>query len=216
MKNYKSVNLFSLILMVVIMITLIAMPVYAHRVVAYAYISGDSIVVEAAFGNGAPINEGLVEVYGPKGKLLLEGKTDAKGVYKFKIPQKSDLKIVVGSKMGHQAQYSIKKEELPEIDVQNSTETELSNQNSINEESSVTDINNTHDESTKVDKGKFISKEEFRSILQDELAKQVAPLNKKITQLQRKKGPGITEILGGIGYIFGLMGVVFYFKAKGE
>jgi nickel transport protein len=30
----------------------------------------------------------------------------------------------------------------------------------------------------------------------------------------RRSGPSVTDILGGIGYIFGLIGVAAYFNAK--
>jgi len=32
----------------------------------------------------------------------------------------------------------------------------------------------------------------------------------------RKEGPTIAEIVGGIGYIFGLFGVFMYFKSRKE
>jgi nickel transport protein len=36
----------------------------------------------------------------------------------------------------------------------------------------------------------------------------------KLIRDTRKDGPSITEIIGGIGYIFGLFGLVMYFKSR--
>ncbi|KXS37479.1 MULTISPECIES: hypothetical protein [unclassified Candidatus Frackibacter] len=219
MKNYKVATSFRLLLIILLMTTLLAVPAYAHRVVTYAYVSGESIVVETAFGNGSPFGGAMVKVYGSEGELLKKGKTNKKGIYKFKIPQKSDLKIVVGGELGHQGKYTIKEEELPSVSNQNSRKNELSiDKNSSMAESDIdTDkINQTEDKIRQSSKDKLIAQEEVRSILKEELSKQIAPLNRKITQLQIKKGPGMTEVIGGIGYIFGLMGIAFYFKSKGE
>ncbi|GAB6137086.1 hypothetical protein [Halanaerobaculum tunisiense] len=55
-----------------------------------------------------------------------------------------------------------------------------------------------------------ISAEQLQSIIHQE----VKPLKRRIAQLQSKKqSPGVTEILGGLGYILGLAGIALYFKA---
>jgi nickel transport protein len=38
----------------------------------------------------------------------------------------------------------------------------------------------------------------------------------KLIRNTRKEGPGVTEIIGGIGYIFGLFGLVMYFRNRKE
>lgn len=63
--------------------------------------------------------------------------------------------------------------------------------------------------SDKSDQHTSIDEQNLRLIIREELA----PLAKKLAQLERK-GPGINEIIGGIGYILGLMGIVLYFRSK--
>jgi nickel transport protein len=36
----------------------------------------------------------------------------------------------------------------------------------------------------------------------------------KLIRSTRKEGPGVTEIIGGIGYIFGLFGLLMYFRSR--
>jgi nickel transport protein len=45
------------------------------------------------------------------------------------------------------------------------------------------------------------------------LDRKLAPVIKLIRDT-RKEGPTISEIVGGIGYIFGLFGLVMYFKNR--
>ena len=45
------------------------------------------------------------------------------------------------------------------------------------------------------------------------LNKKITPLTKMVADLEQK-GPSINDIIGGIGYIFGLMGVAIYFSSR--
>jgi len=168
----------------------ITLPIYAHKVILYAYVEGDNVIVEGSFDDGTVTNNALVKVYGPQDELLQEGSTDEYGIYEFNIPQKTDLKIVLNAGMGHQAEYKIDKEELPEIN------------NNTN--------NNTKQ---KIEKSELtgINEEKLRAIISDELDKKITPINKKLVKIENSGVPGVTEILGGIGYIFGIMGIALYF-----
>jgi nickel transport protein len=42
----------------------------------------------------------------------------------------------------------------------------------------------------------------------------LTPIKKIIEKNHRNPGPSLTEVLGGIGYIFGIMGLVIFFKNK--
>ena len=45
--------------------------------------------------------------------------------------------------------------------------------------------------------------------------KKTAPIMKKLLKIEEEmQKPSIQEILGGIGYILGLMGIGIYFKSK--
>jgi nickel transport protein len=35
-----------------------------------------------------------------------------------------------------------------------------------------------------------------------------------LATIQEERGPGLTEIIGGIGYIFGVMGLILYLKGR--
>nr|MBC8458430.1 hypothetical protein [Deltaproteobacteria bacterium] len=58
-----------------------------------------------------------------------------------------------------------------------------------------------------------LSKEEIKGLIEESLDRKLRPIIKMMTESQ-SKGPSVTEIIGGIGYIFGLMGVVIYFRNR--
>ena len=78
--------------------------VIGHGININVWVEGDRVVTESYFSRENKVIEGQIKVYGPSQKLLLEGKTDEKGLFSFKIPQDTDLQIVLESAMGHRAE----------------------------------------------------------------------------------------------------------------
>ncbi|MBI1386986.1 MAG: hypothetical protein GC154_00880 [bacterium] len=84
----------------------------AHRMDLAYYMEGEDLVVEAWLGRDEPVVEGDVTVAGSDGTVLIEGKTDDKGVFRWAIPEERDLKITVFAGRGHQGEVEIMKEDL--------------------------------------------------------------------------------------------------------
>lgn len=63
----------------------------------------------------------------------------------------------------------------------------------------------------------YLDEAELESIVERSVEKvldrKMKPLMRTMANLEQK-GPTVNEIVGGIGYIFGLMGVVLYFKSR--
>ena len=89
----------------------------AHGINIIAWIEGDRVMTESYFSRDNKVIEGQIKVYGPSQKQLLEGKTDEKGLFSFKIPQETDLRIVLESAMGHRAETILKADEIKEKSV---------------------------------------------------------------------------------------------------
>ena len=93
-----------LVFPLVLVLFLIAAPrVNAHGINVTARVEGDRVLTESYFSNKIKVIDGQIKVFGPNGEQLLEGKTDTNGIFSFKIPQETDLKIVLESTMGHRA-----------------------------------------------------------------------------------------------------------------
>ena len=135
-----------------------------------------------------------VVIFDEDGKKLLEGKTDNKGEFSFKIPKVTDLRIVLNAAMGHKAEWTV-------------PETEIREAGNILEEKSAVET------SGPIAVG--LSKEEVRKIVEDSLDKKLRPIVRMVTESKNTR-PTLTEIFGGIGYILGLMGVALYFKNRSK
>ena len=84
----------------------------AHRVNLFAWVEGDTVLVECKYPDGTKVHEGVIRVFDSAGKELLNGKTSTKGEFSFKIPKQVDLKIVLEAGMGHRAEWPLSKQDL--------------------------------------------------------------------------------------------------------
>ena len=76
--------------------------VFAHGVDVTARHIGETVVVDARFGNGKPVGNGIVSIFGPDDKLVTTGTTDANGRYVWGVVDvPSYLRIEVDAGLGH-------------------------------------------------------------------------------------------------------------------
>jgi nickel transport protein len=185
---------FIIIFLTTIIIVSGSVSALAHKVTIFAWIEGDTVFTESKFSGGKKAINAPVEVFDKDGKKLLEGKTDNKGEFSFKIPKIADLRIVLNAAMGHRAEWMI-------------SETEIREAGPIVEKKSAAEP------SGPISVG--LSKEEVQKIVEDSLDKKLRPIVRMMTESKNTK-PSLTDIIGGIGYIFGLMGVALYFKNRSK
>ena len=171
--------------------------VWAHKVNVFAWVEGDMVFVEGYYPGGKKAQNSLVEVFNSANAKLLEGRTNQKGEFSFKSPAKEDLRIVLTAGMGHKNDFTITAGDLGGTESSSQEpEPEISEQIAASS-------------STDVDLG------QLKVMIDQALDRKLDPVIKLIRNT-RKEGPGVTEIIGGIGYIFGLFGLVMYFKSKKE
>jgi nickel transport protein len=168
----------------------------AHKVLLYAYVEGNKIYAEGYFGDGKKVINSLIEVLDKNGNKLLEGKTDAEGQFIFEAPKKDDLTLVLTASMGHRATFKIaaNKINLPGVPAEKA----------IILKSPPTDT---------VPVGTVVTADDVRAIVNESLDRKLKPVVDAILE-SKQTGPPVTEILGGIGYIFGIFGVILYFKSR--
>lgn len=188
---FSKLNLSIFFFLFVAIIIFFTSAVLAHRVNLAAYVEGNIIITEASFSDGSVIKNAELKVYDDHGHLLSSSQTDENGVAEFEIPALENLRLVLKDKMGHQAEYILNKSRFP-AEIESST---------------------SESEMTAGKAAVVLSQEKLRNIVSEELDKQLSPLNQRLNKLNNS-GPGITEIIGGIGYIFGLMGLYLYFKKR--
>ena len=191
MKNKPYLILIFIFLIIIIM----DISVFAHKVNIFAYVEGDKVYTESYFNDGKMCVDSKIEVFDNQGNKLLEGLTDKEGAFSFEIPLgDGDLKVVLIASMGHRAEYTISADELG--DTVGSIKEELKEPVSvISPEVSSFDL------------------KEIQSLIEDALDKKLEPIMREIKKSQEDKiSP--TEIIGGIGYIFGIFGIIAYFLSR--
>lgn len=199
MKTFRDINchFWNRVLAGVAGLTVICMlwPVSAaaHRVNIFAWVEGDMVHTQSKFRGGKRVKMGEVVVYDQDGKPLLSGKTDDQGEFSFKIPGKMSMKMVIKAGMGHQGEWTLPLEELSGV--------------SGSTAEPATAVMKTSETPDTAKSG--INSEEFRRMVEKILDQKLKPVIGLLVET-RKEGPTLSDILGGIGYILGLMGLAAY------
>jgi nickel transport protein len=171
-------------------------PALAHKVYLFPWVDGDTIYLHSHFRGKKKVKGGTIKVFDPSGMQLLEKKTDEKGKCSFKIPQKTDLRIVLEASTGHRAEYTLKVEEMLDTAVIPDAVKETDRLRDSSPGAVQTDL------------------EQIKTVMEKAVDDRLKPIVRMLARIQEEKGPGFNEIIGGIGYIFGLMGIVLYFKSR--
>ena len=182
----------------------------AHSVTVFAWVEGDTVLGEGKFSGGKKAQNSEIIVWDVNGKELLRTRTNKKGEFSFPIPTKTAMRIELIAGMGHKAEWTIPLEDIDD------TATIKSAQDAGIPPSEPAVARNTAPKQA-ANPVAAIDPEQLEAIVEKAVTK---ALNKKITPLSKmvadlaQEGPTINEILGGIGYIFGLMGVAIYFSSR--
>lgn len=172
----------------------------AHKVFISAWVEGDTVFTESGFGGGKAAKGAKVTVLDADGALLLEGKTDDEGAFSFPAPKIADLTIVLDAGVGHQATWTVSAAELAGSDA-----------------GPADGVSTTPAEETASDAAVSatpgLSAREVEEIVARQLDEKLRPLNRMMAE-SRDRGPTLSDILGGIGYILGLVGLSAYIRFR--
>ena len=183
----------------------------AHKVNIFAYVDDDTVVTDSGYSRSRRVVDGTVEVYdAASGELLLFGKTDADGKYSFKIPeiarrQGMDLRLLLRAGVGHQAEWVVKAGEYMVAPAVETAAVETASAEPVAVETPAAEVRPVEVPAV----APAIDVAAVEAVVRRELA----PVKEMLADMSQP-GPSVTEILGGIGYIFGLFGVAAYFKSR--
>jgi nickel transport protein len=172
---------------------------HAHNVVGGVYVNGVDIEGEAGFSNGTMANAGTkVKITDQSGTPLGEVETDDQGFFMFTAKKKITYLFEINMGAGHILKMQLPADELPD-DLDSGAAT--TNTNSGTNKSSTLVSNVAKGDNSPIN----------TLHLEKAIAKQIIPLRKEIQALKKS---GLRDILGGIGYIFGLLGVVALIRER--
>ena len=197
MKN----KLYFILIFIFLIIIMINISAFAHKVNIFAYIEGDKVYTESYFNDGKKCIDSKIEAFDKQGNKLLEGLTDEEGTFSFEVPAEDvidgDLKLVLTASMGHRAEYIIQADELGNIKelIEEKIEEPIS---AVSPEVSSFDL------------------KEIQSLIEDALDEKLKPVMREMREIKKSQEDRIspTEIIGGIGYIVGIFGIVAYFLSR--
>jgi nickel transport protein len=189
---------------------LIPAPTLAHRVNVFAYVEGGEVVVECSYSKSKRVRHGTIAVQDAgSGETLLQGTTDEEGLFRFSIPDQartsgSSLRVLLQAGEGHQNEWIVDAAEFMDAGAPRplATNAEASAASAGAMSPGRTDPN-----------AAGLSRADVEDVVNAALDAKLAPIRRALLE-QSQSGPGMREIIGGIGWIFGLVGIGAYFKSR--
>lgn len=205
----------------------------AHRVNIFAWLENDNVIVACDFGKDRPARDAEVSVLdNVDKKTLLKGRTGADGRFTFRVPsvvrEGHGLIIDVNAGQGHHNEWTMEASELYAA----ASLTAGFDQAAIAAKEQSADQGQNLPAAASPDPGKTatakplepvasqppnmnmpLSATETRQIVQEVVERHLAPIHRELAS-REASGPTVAEIIGGIGWIVGLVGIFLFIKSR--
>ena len=183
------------VLMALILCASMSAPAFAHNVVGGVYAIGNSIEGEVGFSNGDMAKAGIsVRVSDAAGNTLGETVIEDEGLFVFDATQRIDHHFYADLSAGHVLNLVLPAEELPESLPGGAVPVAASSA-----PASTTPVSG-------------VDQVVLQQMIEKAVAKQVKPLRKELAAYKEKAS--LQDVLGGIGYIFGLVGLGIWLRQR--
>ncbi|WP_415890625.1 hypothetical protein ACMXYV_04770 [Neptuniibacter sp. SY11_33] len=178
----------------VFLFALISSGAHAHNVVGGVYAIGNTIEGEVGFSNGDMAQEGTeIIVSDAAGNELGKTVTDADGLFVFSAQQRIDHHFFANLSAGHVLEISLPADELPDsLPGGNVAMSASGNSGEIPQFNG--------------------DQAALQALIEKAVAKQVKPLRQELAAYKEKAG--LQDVIGGIGYIFGLCGLGIWWRQR--
>ena len=183
-------------------LTVSATPCLAHKLNVFSYEEEGVMVVEATFSGGRPVKNSSVTVtIEDDGTRLLSGTTDAKGIFRFPLPQQiiqhpQNMTVTVSPGDGHKGNWLITTDDY-----------------SAGRNANISSPQNTRTSSSLQEKTVANRPQCDPTLIRKIVSEELTPIKKALAE-QQVRSVSLQDILGGIGYILGLLGLATYIKSK--
>jgi len=182
-----------------LLLALGAGPALAHKVRVFAAAEGDAITGYAYLSGGARAKGARVSIQGPDGAGLGETVTDDNGEFRFIASARIDHRVIIDAGEGHGAEFTVKAEELPEtLTMPAATAT-----TAVALPASAGAAQNGAEPAPT-----GVYPDVLQAVVTEAVARQIRPLREQLDAYEDRVR--WHDVLGGIGYIFGIAGTAFY------
>jgi nickel transport protein len=185
----------------------------AHKVNVFAYVDGEAIQVECYFTRSQKVRQGKLTVTDlATAEKLLEGTTDEQGLFRFQ-PDPAFLKtghamhILLNAGEGHQNSWEIYPEELAALSPPVQSAKPAVERTAPAEQAPPATLASREPGAVTLDAAGL------EALLGKVLDAKLAPLKQTLAR-QADSGPNLRDVIGGIGWIIGLLGLAAYMKYR--
>ncbi len=169
----------------ILLLTMLASPAWAHKLELFAFANADRI--EGWVSGGAATADLRVRLVDAEGTEVASTAPESGGGFSLAVAAPADYLVVVDSADGHRAQWPISATELtPAV----ATGTAAGSSAAV----------------------PAISETRLEAVVDRALVRQLRPLREELVRMQNKLR--WSDVLGGIGYIFGLAGLAFWWRGR--
>ncbi|MBO4300873.1 MAG: cobalamin biosynthesis protein CbiL [Desulfovibrio sp.] len=190
---------------------------WAHRVNIFAWSEASDIVTESSFSNGSKVRHGRVTVYDAvTGEKLLEDKTNEQGILRFPAPaagREHGLRIRIDAGEGHSNSWDMEPEDMPTEAPSQSLPAKTSKTESVSVPANTGKDSDRSSASSSNPLTTGPTALELRAIMEEILEIRLGPIRRELAEMRMHR-PGMTEIVGGIGWLLGLAGIFLYFRGR--
>jgi nickel transport protein len=211
---------------VVLSLALTATAARAHRVNVFAYVEGDTVHVECSYRKSDRVRFGAITVKNPvTGQVYLTGKTDEQGNFAFPVPEaaraaKADLQIVLVAGEGHQNDWVVAAKDYlsaaPAAVPAPTSQAPAVAPASLTPAPAAAPFNAQASGPAMpaaVTTGPGLTSAQIQAVVEVAVENKIAPIRRMLLD-EKEKGPGLTEIGGGIGYLVGIAGLLAYARSR--
>jgi len=173
---------------IILILFVICSQAHAHRVNLFAWYDGKMILAEGYFSGGTKAMNSKILVLDSGGKEVFHGMTDKKGKFSYKPPGNGEYRLVLEAGMGHRAEALVSVKD-------------------IESEGTAPEAGQAAEDAHKG----TVANAELEQILDRKLN----PIKEQLLRLA-EQGDRICfrDVVAGLGYIAGLMGLAIYFTHR--
>ncbi|MBI4798664.1 MAG: hypothetical protein HY794_08015 [Desulfarculus sp.] len=190
------------LLLLLALVTLALAPglAQAHKVNVFAYVEEGRIKGEGYFPGGDKTQDAAVEIVDSQGRVLGSTQTSTEGLFSLDKPANATgpLRVVLKAGQGHQGEYTLGAGEL----------------GGAAAPAPAAQTPGTPAQAGASDAAKLPADLEER--LGRLLDQRLQPLTAQVAKVGAERGVSLSDVVGGLGYILGLMGLAAYLKARGQ
>lgn len=182
----------------------------AHSVHIFAWAEDGRICSESYFARSSRVRDGEAVMADAQGRVLARSRTDEKGLACFPLPDTAqDLTFSILAGQGHRGEFALRAVDLAAAFPSSLSSPEISGEeahtlSSGEEAPADTTSSGAAPKAAPPVAGQAEDVSGLQAVVRRELQRQLAPIHQALAEIQEGKGPGLREIIGGIGWIMGL------------